>query len=686
MDLNNTHKWMNAKTTYYPPEDKIISTVVDEKFATEGYVDKTALTEPIMKKEVVVWDMPSYEFIDKQVQNPDTVNPILWAHERLNNKNGLFQVWPRLAKGGSGGDIYQIRTYDLATMTFVKGTTEHYWIVIDPLGGSETAAAAWECFKKHVDKDAEVYAILITHSHVDHYKGVLELLKYEDEDGKVQMKSIRKTTQKDYTDKVCPNEVLVIAPNGFYEEAISENLYLGNCMARRATYMYGSFLPHDAKGQVGAGLGKTVGATSGTLPKPSFELKMEAGKKTEQLSIDGLTVIFQDVPGTEAPAEFHIYFDYYNALCPGENITHTMHNLLTSRGAKVRDPKAFALAIDDAIKLFGDVEVIIGTHHWPTWKYLDNKNPGENLCLNLMEKQRDMYQFFNDQVIRMVNKGMNMEEIAETFALPASLDNELFNRGFYGSINHNVKAVMQRYVGWWDGNPANYFKYPDAEVAKRFVECMGGESDVLNKAIAYFEKGDYRWTVELTKQLVFYNPANENARLLQADALEQLAYSFENATWRNIFLSGAFELRGKTKEGPSDSRTSTEKFIDTATNTIKTLSPFYIFEYFSTLVKGKEAEDADLEYHITIEGNPFIAKLKNGVLRYRDAKTQTSVGTTVVTLLYDSVEKFANSFESNMLNLNGVDSKAETDGMVDLYRYFDILDAEWNIIEPLAKV
>lgn len=194
MDLNNTHKWMNAKTTYYPPEDKIISTVVDEKFATEGYVDKTALTEPIMKKEVVVWDMPSYEFIDKQVQNPDTVNPILWAHERLNNKNGLFQVWPRLAKGGSGGDIYQIRTYDLATMTFVKGTTEHYWIVIDPLGGSETAAAAWECFKKHVDKDAEVYAILITHSHVDHYKGVLELLKYEDEDGEVQMKSIRKTT------------------------------------------------------------------------------------------------------------------------------------------------------------------------------------------------------------------------------------------------------------------------------------------------------------------------------------------------------------------------------------------------------------------------------------------------------------------------------------------------------------
>lgn len=181
--------------------------------------------------------------------------------------------------------------------------------------------------------------------------------------------------------------------------------------------------------------------------------------------------------------------------------------------------------------------------------------------------------------------------------------------------------------------------------------------------------------------------ANENARLLQADALEQLAYSFENATWRNIFLSGAFELRGKTKEGPSDSRTSTEKFIDTATNTIKTLSPFYIFEYFSTLVKGKEAEDADLEYHITIVGyDPFIAKLKNGVLRYRDAKTQTSVGTTVVTLLYDSVEKFANSFESNMLNLNGVDSKAETDGMVDLYRYFDILDAEWNIIEPLAKV
>lgn len=689
MDLNKTPKGMNAKTAYYPPEDKIISTAVDEKFAKEGYVDNTALTEPIMKENVVVWDMSSYKFMDEQ--NPGTVNPILWSHEKLNNNNGLFQVWPRLTKGGSGGNIYQIRTYDLATMTFIKTTTEHYWIVIDPLGGSETAAKGWKCFKDHVDKNAEIYAILITHSHVDHYKGVLELIDYDRKYEGKKGKTIKKTTQKDYNDHVGSDEVLVIAPNGFYEEAISENLYLGNCMARRATYMYGSLLPRNAQGQVGAGLGKTVGATSGTLPKPSFELKMEDGKKTKQLTIGGLRVTFQDVPGTEAPAEFHIYFDDHKALCPGENITHTMHNLLTSRGAKVRDPKAFASAINDAIKLFGDVEVIIGTHHWPTWKYLDNNKPGENLCLKLMEKQRDMYQFFNDQVIRMVNKGMNMEEIAETFALPDSLDNELFNRGFYGSISHNVKAVVQRYVGWWDGNPANYFKYPDAEVAKRFVECMGGESDVLNKAIAYFDKGDYRWTVELTKQLVFYNPANENARFLQADALEQLAYSFENATWRNIFLTGAMELRGTENEEKDEPISPTKIFIDTATETIKTLSPFYIFEYFSTLIKGKEAEDADLEYHIIIGGyDQFIAKLKNGVLRYMDdytvGQSQALLGIEVFSISYKDVNDFAQSFQSNMYNIHEIDSKAQTDGMMDLYRYFDILDAKWNIIEPLAKI
>lgn len=681
MDLNNTHKRMNAKITYYPPEDKIISTDVDEVFATEGFVKGTKAGSIKNEDGAVVWDMKSYNIFMEDPVSPDTVNPILWSHERLNNYNGLFQVLPRVTHGGSDGKIYQIRTYDLATMTFVKGMTEHCWIVIDPLGGLETAAAAWECFKDHVDKDAKIYAILITHSHVDHYKGIF---------GLIEEKDILPTTQETYKEDLKNSDkVLVVAPNGFYEEAVSENLYLGNCMARRATYMYGSFLPHDEQGQVGAGLGKTVGATSGTLPNPSFELKMEAGKKTEQLLIDGLTVIFQDVPGTEAPAEFHIYFDDYKALCPGENITHTMHNLLTSRGAKVRDPKAFASAIDDAIKLFGDVEVIIGTHHWPTWKYLESNSPGENLCLKLMEKQRDMYQFFNDQVIRMVNKGMNMEEIAETFALPDSLDNELFNRGFYGSINHNVKAVVQRYVGWWDGNPANYFKYPDVEVANRFVECMGGENNVLNKAIDYFKDGDYRWVVELTKQLVFCNPANEDARFLQADALEQLAYSFENATWRNIFLSGAMELRAMEKK--KTEKSSTEIFIDTVTETIKTLSPFYIFEYFSTLVKGKEAENADLEYHITIGGyDQFIAKLKNGVLRYMDdytiVKSQMISGTTIVCISFDDVNQFAESFWSNMRNINVPDSEATTDGMVDLYRYFDILDGNWNIIEPLAKI
>lgn len=665
---NPARKEATGRAGYYPATLDALrqeETLADSAAARKGYVEGSRLEKVIHtagSDSLVAWDVASYDFMTGEA--PATVNPLLWRQEKLNNINGLFQVWPEVERGTRDGLIYQARGYDLATTTFIKGRSG--WIVVDPLGGREMAAAAWACFRKLVDPDAEIRAVIVSHSHVDHYKGVEGIVD--------SLCILRGVSSEDFgADRaaVIPEgKVLFVAPNGFYDEAISENLYLGNCMSRRAQYMYGCLLPRDGRGHVGSGLGKTTGMTTGALLRPSFELK-PVGSPIVALEIDGLTVRFQDVPGTEAPAEFHIYFDDYKALCPGENVTHTMHNLLTSRGAKVRDPKAFARAIDDAIGRFADVEVIVGTHHWPT--------RGHEACLAMMEKQRDLYAFFNDQVIRMLNRGMNMEEIAEAFRLPRSLDCEFYNRGYYGTVNHNVKAVVQRYIGWWDGHPANYFKYPDEEAARRFVTDMGGEKALLDKARTYYKQGDYRWTVELTRQLVFNNPSCREARYLQADALEQLGYSFESGTWRNIFLSAALELRGLSANNLPH---TPEAFIAHATATIKTLSPPYIFEYFATLLKGFEASEENLVWNIRFDdsGQSYVLTLKNGVLHYRAGNCE---GAEIVT--YKNVHALADGFRRDMLDLLQNDSRKTTySGMRRLYRYFDILDGRWNIIEPLA--
>ncbi|MBR5297677.1 MAG: MBL fold metallo-hydrolase, partial [Parabacteroides sp.] len=521
----------------------------------------------------------------------------------------------------------------------------------------------WEIFKANIDPDAKVRAVIISHSHVDHYMGL---------SGVINPSDILRTTQEKYTDSLLDSgKVLVIAPNGFYEEAISENLYLGTSMGRRSNYMYGMYLPVDECGSIGAGLGKSVSMSTGSLVKPSFELKTSKSKTTH-LMIDGLSLTFLDTPNTEAPAEFHIFFNDYKILCPGENISHTMHNLLTPRGAKVRDPKAFGKAIDKSIEIIqqnwkGEINAIIGVHHWPTW----DKEP----CFTLMEKQRDMYYFFNDQVIRLMNKGMNMEEIAEIFHLPSTLGNEYYNRGYYGTLNHNVKAVYQLYAGWWDGNPSNYFKYPDEEVAKRMVEDMGGERSLLKKAKSYFDKGDYRWTIELTKHLVFYNPKNEQARYLQADAFEQLAYACEAGTWRNIFLSAAFELRHIKQ---SLFKGTDEEFLTRTVRSISSLPPHYIFEYFSVLLDGFKADGVDRVWNVKIANETHQLSLKNGVLHHKEV---TNVQGEVMN--FDSVQAFSKDFHANMMAvIKGTEAHSP---LYDLYQYFDTFNLTWNIIEPLSK-
>jgi alkyl sulfatase BDS1-like metallo-beta-lactamase superfamily hydrolase len=535
-------------------------------------------------KGFYAWNLEDYYSFMDGAASPPSVNPSLWRQERLNNLNGLFEV--------AAGNVYQIRSYDMATMSFIR--TPRGWIVLDPLMSRETSRAGLALLRAHISTEP-VVAIIVTHSHHDHYNGLPGILEAE-----------QKTITPAGGDLASTATIPFYAPDGFYAESISENLYLGNSMARRADYMYGTLLPRGERGHVGSGLGKTSGFGSGALVPPTVEVSA-----TGAVPIMGLDVYFQMAPGTEAPAEMHVFFPAYGAFCPGENVSHTMHNLLTSRGAKIRDPKAFAHYIDEAIDLFGpQIQVMIGTHHWPRW--------GNGRCLEMLEKQRDMYRFFNDQVIRMINDGKNMEEIAEEFDLPESLDREFYNRGYYGTKNHNVKAVYQRYVGWWDGNPANYFKYPDEEAAKKYVAFMGGEKAVIAKARRSFRRGDYRWVAEVMKHVVFANPKNRQAKLLQADAFEQLGYSFESGTWRNIFLSAAEELRNGNLAPPTSAAD-----LSVAVK----LPPTLLFDFLSTRIMGKQAEDVELtmRFHFTDAGLPdternLYVALKNGVLHCKNNK------------------------------------------------------------------
>lgn len=660
--------------TYYPEPMDFVEDDSDSDFDTAncGFVVGTNLTEAITTSAgVVAWDMPSYSFLSGK--SPESVHKNLWRMEKLNNINGIFQVWPKVNDNNAtpsdieSGVIFQARSYDLSTMSIIK-VDGHKWALIDPLLGPDTAMAAWNAFKQKVDSQAQICAIMITHSHVDHYKGVSGLISYEGLDliAPNKIADVSKCVDGQISEiNVSGKQVVVLAPIGFYDESISENLYLGNCMGRRAQYMYGGALPRGIYASVGAGLGKTVSNQVGDIPVPSLEIPFSQSD-VQKIKINGMEFVFQNVPGTEAPAEMHIGFkvgaDKTQILCPGENICHTMHNLLTPRGAKVRDAKAFGNAIDRAMEVYPNVKVLIGTHHWPTW--------GESECMSIMEKQRDMYYFFNNQVIHLLNSGYNMEEIAERFQLPDSLKNEFYNRGYYGTMNHDTKAVVQRYIGWWDGNPANYFKYPEEEAAKRFVCDMGGEANVLSKAKEYYKNGDYRWTVELTRNIVFANLTNDDARKLEADAMEQLAYSFEGGTWRNIFLAGAYELRGIPQGRPM----SNNDIINSIGANMQSLTPECIFEYLSILIDGNKASQCDAAMKCKIANENFSVYMKNGVLHSK------AVSDSNCDYAFETSIDFAKYFVKFM---NG-QSDTTYKELNKIFSYVELQNPQWNIIEPLS--
>ncbi len=524
-----------------------------------------SLPDPLIRATSgrVVWDTQAYEFLDAEC--PETVNPSLWRQGQLAAIHGLFEV----AEG-----IYQVRGLDLSNMTIVEG--EGGVLAIDPLISAECAAAALALYRDHRG-DRPVTGLLYTHSHVDHFGGARGVVSAED---------------------VASGRVPVFAPEGFMEHAISENVYAGGAMTRRATYMYGALLPKGPTGQVGAGLGQTTSTGTVTLIAPTIDITHTG----QEVTVDGIRMVFQLTPNTEAPAEMNFLFPDRRALCMAENATHNLHNVATLRGALVRDARGWAAYLDEAIVLFAaEADVQFAQHHWPRW--------GAERIVDFLEKQRDLYGYIHDQGLRLLNKGYVGAEIAEQLELPPSLEHEWHCRGYYGSLNHNLKAVYQRYLGWFDGNPAHLWPHPPEAAGERYVELAGGADALLAHAREAFERGDFRWVAEVVNHLVFADPDHGEAKELQAQALEQLAYGAENGTWRNFFLTGAQELR---HGGSGTAAVLPPDFI-------ASLSDEQLFSALAIQIDGPRAGDRRIALHwrFTDTGNEYGLTLEHGVLNHR---------------------------------------------------------------------
>ncbi|WP_431784486.1 alkyl/aryl-sulfatase [Streptomyces chumphonensis] len=526
----------------------------------------------------VVWDNDVYAFLEGEA--PDTVNPSLWRQSQLVARQGLFEV----IKG-----VYQVRGLDLSNVTFVEGTTGV--VVIDPLLSTETAGAALALYREHRG-ERPVTGVVYTHSHADHFGGVKGV-----------------TTQED----VDAGRVPVLAPEGFTAHAVAENVYAGTAMARRAAYMYGAALAPGLRGQVGAGLGQTTSTGTVSLIAPTVEVTTTGQEET----VDGVRMVFQMAPDTEAPSELLIHFPDLRALCTAEDATHTLHNLLTLRGAVVRDPHNWSRYLTECIDLFADTtDVAFASHHWPTW--------GRDRVRTFLSVQRDLYGYLHDQTLRLINKGWTGTEIAEHLRLPPALEKAWSTRGYYGSVSHNLKAIYQRYMGWFDGNPAHLWQHPPTEAGKRYVEFMGGADAVVAKARTSFEAGDLRWTAEVLNHVVFARPDHAPARDLLADTYEQLGYGSENGTWRNFFLSGATELRQGRFGTPT---------VTASADIIANLSPRLLLDALAVQINGPEAWDEHLTFDIALTdtGENLRVRLANGVLTHTAAPQRDTADATLTT-------------------------------------------------------
>ena len=627
-DASSFTKEKNAQVL----KDLPFSDTQDFTDAKKGFIATTP--ELIIKndKGEVVWDMKSYEY-QMGTGVPVTVNPSLWRVAQINSLNGLFQVTDK---------VYQIRGFDISNMTIIEGTKG--LIIIDPMISAETAKAGLDLYYKNRPQKP-ISAVIYSHSHVDHYGGVKGIVDEKD---------------------VKSGKVKVLAPSGFLEEAVKENVYAGNAMSRRSFYQYGSMLPRNPKGHVDTGLGKTVSSGGNvTLIPPTDIIKTTGEKRT----IDGVQIEFLMAPNTEAPAEMLMYFPQFKLLNTAEDATHTLHNLYTLRGAQVRDAENWWKVLDEAVARYGDkTDVVIAQHHWPKW--------GNKEIVSYLSNQRDAYKYLNDQTLRLINKGYTMNEIAENLKLPQNLDQDWALRGYYGSVSHDIKAIYQRYLGWYDSNPANLNPLPPEESAKKYVEYMGGSAAVMKKAREAYNKGDYRWAAEVMNKVVFAEPNNTAAKNLQADILEQLGYQSENGTWRNEYLMGAYELRNGT---PKITATTASP------DTLNAMTPDMILDYFGIHIIGDKANGKKMVINWE-EPNlkeKYVISLENSALVYRKVN---SFGNADLSMTIPKESLLGIAGNATTLDKEVQDGRAKVTGDTskfnELLETFDSFTPDFNIVTP----
>lgn len=589
----------------------------------------------VIKKENgdVVWNLESYrKFIAIENPAPDTVNPSLWRNAQLNVQYGLYEVTD---------GIYQVRGYDLANITFVRGDTG--WIIFDVGSAAETAKAAYDLVTEEFGP-RPVVGVMYSHSHLDHYSGIRGVVDEAD---------------------VQAGKVRIIAPHGFMEHAISEGVTAGNAMSRRATYMYGALLPRNEEGSVGAGLGITNPLGTITLIAPTDTIT-ETG---QTLTVDGVEMVFQMTPGTEAPAEMNVYLPRLKSMWMAENTTNTMHNILTLRGAPVRDALNWAKYINETIELYGDkIEVKFQSHHWPKW--------GQANIADYMKKQRDLYKFIHDRSVNLLNKGYTGEEISEMIQLPASLEGLWSGRGYYGTLRHNARAVYQRYMGWYDGNPSNLDNLPPEEAAKKYVEYMGGEAAILEKAKADFDKGEYRWLASALKHVVFANPDSVEGKDLLARSYEQLGYQAESGPWRSVYLQGAFELRNgvPTVSAPSSA----------SADTIRAMPPDMLFDFLGVRLNAEKAEGKKLtlNFNFTDIGKQYTVTVENSVLNHTEKQVGEADATATLTkAALDDIQLGAATIEQKVQS-GDITVAGNRDAFPEFLGLFDDFEYWFNIVTP----
>lgn len=600
----------------------------EKSFAEKGLIAAPESLELKDEKGKVVWSQKAYSFVEN-ADAPATVNPSLWRNTQLNHLYGLFEV----ADG-----IYQVRGYDMTNITFIKGDTG--WIVFDPLMSTECSAAAMQLVNENLG-ERPVTAVVMSHPHVDHYGGIKGIISEEE---------------------VASRNIPIIVPEGFEEHAVSENVYAGNAMGRRAGYQYGTILDDSATGSMSIGIG--MGQSTGTISyiSPNDTIKQTGETRT----VDGVTMEFQLTPGTEAPVEMNTWFADKKALWIAENCTGTLHNLYTLRGAQIRDGNAWAEYIMEAMTRYGkDAEVVFQSHNWPHW--------GNDVINRYLENTSAMYKFINDQTLMYINQGYTSDEISNMITLPESLEKNWYTRQYYGTVAHNAKAVYQKYMGWYDANPVNLNPLTPSDSAKKYVEYMGDTGEVLKKARVDFDKGEYQWVAEITNVLVFADPDNQEARYLCADALEQLGYQAESGTWRNAYLSGAKELREGTI-------TDTALKANSSADLKKSMTPEMMMDYMGILTDSNAAQDINLKINLNFtDTDPYLLRVDSGVLLYQKG-VQADDADATLTLPRVAMFTILNKDEAKQQETIRIEG--DQDILKKLTEHMVTFEYFFNIVEP----